>query len=429
VIPDATGLLPPRWRWLAASEVGDVQLGRQRSPKNRSANFPTPYLRAANITECGLDVSDVLEMNFRPEERARYSLQAGDIILSEASGSASQVGKPAIWNGELPICCFQNTVIRMRPRGVDPRYLLWLFTHYYRSGVFAKVAGGVGINHLSAARFSRLMLPIAPPDEQRWIVDFLETQSSSLEAASASLLRAQAGLARYRAALLKAACEGRLIEGTSGWRTLPLGAAIQDMQQGWSPRCEREPARPDEWGVITTTAIQPLQFDDHQHKRLPHSLRPRPELQITAGDVLITRAGPRSRVGIACVVRSTRPRLIFCDKAYRLRCNPDVLLPEFLELILNAPSTREAIERLKTGINDSGLNLTQKRFGELPISFPSADDQREIVAAVEERVTTVDHIDDTVRAQLPRSVLLRQSILRAAFNGELLSRRELTASG
>src|SRR5687768_3591585 len=55
VIPDATGLLPPRWRWLAASEVGDVQLGRQRSPKNRSANFPTPYLRAANITECGLD--------------------------------------------------------------------------------------------------------------------------------------------------------------------------------------------------------------------------------------------------------------------------------------------------------------------------------------------------------------------------------------
>jgi len=94
-------------------DVGNVQLGRQRSPKNRSKDYPTRYIRAANITDFGFDLSDLLDMEFTPKERERYRLRKGDIVLSEASGSPDQVGKPACWNDELPLCCFQNTVIRL----------------------------------------------------------------------------------------------------------------------------------------------------------------------------------------------------------------------------------------------------------------------------------------------------------------------------
>src|SRR5665213_792681 len=207
----STAGLPSSWRWVQASDVGDIRLGRQRSPKNRSSQFPTNYLRAANIKESGLDLSDLLQMEFKPAERERYELRQGDVILAEASGSASRVGKPALWNNELPGCCFQNTVIRLRPRSADSRYLLWLFTHFYRNGVFAKVASGVGINHLSAAKFSRLLLPIAPADEQHRIVEEIEKQFTRLEVGVAALRRVQANLRRYRAAVLKAACEGRLV--------------------------------------------------------------------------------------------------------------------------------------------------------------------------------------------------------------------------
>lgn len=100
--------LPPGWAKTSVGEVGDVRLGRQRSPKNRSADFPTKYVRAANITWTGLDLTDVLDMDFRPGERASYRLQPGDVLLSEASGSASEVGKPAIWTGELEDCCFHT---------------------------------------------------------------------------------------------------------------------------------------------------------------------------------------------------------------------------------------------------------------------------------------------------------------------------------
>ena len=47
--------IPRGWLWLTAESVGMVQLGRQRSPKNRSKNYPTKYIRAANIKEDGLD--------------------------------------------------------------------------------------------------------------------------------------------------------------------------------------------------------------------------------------------------------------------------------------------------------------------------------------------------------------------------------------
>jgi type I restriction enzyme S subunit len=45
-----------------------------------------PYMRAANVTWNGLDLSDVKEMNFDPDEAMRFELQPGDLLLAEASG-------------------------------------------------------------------------------------------------------------------------------------------------------------------------------------------------------------------------------------------------------------------------------------------------------------------------------------------------------
>jgi type I restriction enzyme S subunit len=53
--------------------------------------------------------------------------------------------------------------------------------------------------------------PLAPLLEQRRIVAAIETQFTRLEAGVATLKRAQANLKRYKAAVLKAACEGRLV--------------------------------------------------------------------------------------------------------------------------------------------------------------------------------------------------------------------------
>ena len=204
--------LPRGWVWLTAESVGMVQLGRQRSPKNRSKNFPTKYIRAANITEEGLAVDDLLDMEFLPHELDTYRLEKGDLLLAEASGSATQVGKAAIWGDQVPNCCFQNTVIRHRPYCRDfAVFLLWLYRYFYVSGKFAQVAGGVGINHLSASRFAQIPLPICSPAEQAEIVQILDDRLEAAEMLSAEI---DANLARaeaLRQSILKRAFSGQLV--------------------------------------------------------------------------------------------------------------------------------------------------------------------------------------------------------------------------
>jgi type I restriction enzyme, S subunit len=179
--------IPESWAWASIAQIGFVQLGRQRSPKNRSKDYPTKYIRAANITEDGLALTDILEMEFSPGEQSRFRLEFGDLILSEASGSPDQVGKPAIWKDQIENCCFQNTVIRLRAIGFDNEFLLILLKHFHRNKVFAKIAGGVGINHLSAAKFSKMAAAVPPLAEQHQIVAEVEARTIAIEHLEAEL--------------------------------------------------------------------------------------------------------------------------------------------------------------------------------------------------------------------------------------------------
>lgn len=198
------------WKRIKALDIGEVKLGRQRSPKNISNLYPTKYIRAANITEQGIDLSDVLEMEFTPTERSKYYLQENDIVISEASGSPAQVGKPALWKCEIPKCCFQNTVIRHRVTQANPEYVFWYYKYLYMSGYFSSIVGGVGINHLGAKNFSNIEIDIPSAAEQTKIVQKIEqiisVYSNIEQTIDTSLQQAEA----LRQSILKQAFEGRL---------------------------------------------------------------------------------------------------------------------------------------------------------------------------------------------------------------------------
>ncbi len=205
------------------------------------------------------------------------------------------------------------------------------------------------------------------------------------------------------------------------WSNLPLSDLVHSIDQGWSPRCENYAASShSEWAVIKTTAIQNLKFLDDENKSLPSTLEPRQHLELRPGDLLITRAGPRNRVGVACLVRSTRPRLMLCDKAYRLKCRLDFVEPAFLELALNSPDLVAQVNKLKTGISDSGVNITQTPFMNLEIPVPPPAEQHRIVAEIEKQFTRLDAgvaALKRVQANLKR---YRAAVLKAACEGKLV---------
>ena len=176
VQPDSAGMpgLPEGWVWASVEQLGRVQLGRQRSPSKIGKENPTPYIRAANITEGGVDMNDVLEMEFSETEKQTFALKVGDVLLTEASGSPEHVGRPAIWRKSHSLYCFQNTVLRFSPDGIGSEFAFYTFLAMQKLGVFSKLSGGVGINHLSAGKFSRLPVPLPPADEQIALIEIIE---------------------------------------------------------------------------------------------------------------------------------------------------------------------------------------------------------------------------------------------------------------
>ena len=209
------------------------------------------------------------------------------------------------------------------------------------------------------------------------------------------------------------------------WGIAPIGDLLapqedgRTIHQGWSPQCESRPScSDDEWGVLKTTAVQSGEFHPQHNKLLPRSLEPRPWLEIRNGDLLITCAGPRARCGITCLVRATRPRLMISGKIYRVRLNPGCLVPTYAELYLQSAVAWRAIDRMKTGVSDSGLNLTQKRFRTLPVPVAPLSEQERIVAAIEEHFSRLDAAEATLRQTLQRLDTLRSSILADAFHAD-----------
>ena len=211
--PDTSALpeLPEEWVWASLESISEVRLGRQRSPKRANGPYMHSYLRAANVTWDGLDLSDVKEMDFNPGELETYRLEPGDILLAEASGSADEVGKPAVWNGEIKDCCFQNTLIRVRAYQQIVSYLFYHLLSNARSGALGREARGVGIHHLGAERSSSWTVAFPPLAEQRRIVADVERRLSLIQQAEATTEANLKRAEKLRQSILKRAFEGQLV--------------------------------------------------------------------------------------------------------------------------------------------------------------------------------------------------------------------------
>lgn len=209
-----------------------------------------------------------------------------------------------------------------------------------------------------------------------------------------------------------------------GWEVRPIGellAPLHDgktLHHGWSPQCEKDPVQAlgEEWGVLKTTAVQHGLFLPEHNKKLPSALKPRSNLEVKAGDLLVTCAGPRVRCGVACLVRHTPNRLILSGKMYRFRVR-DGIEPEYLEAYLQSQSAQAAIDAMKTGISDSGLNLTHDRFKRLPVPVAPHTEQARIVAEIEKQFTRLDAGTEALRRLQAHLRRYRAAVLKAAFDG------------
>ena len=96
---------------------------------------------------------------------------------------------------------------------------------------------------------------------------------------------------------------------------------------------------------------------------------------VEAGDLLISRSNTRDRVGLPGIFNEDRCDVSWPDTMMRLRPDPSVALPHFLELFLRSASGRRQIERFAAGTSASMKKVNAHAIRRLSIALPSLDTQ------------------------------------------------------
>src|SRR5262249_13814337 len=143
-------------------------------------------------------------MNFSPQEFETYRLEVGDILLNEGQ-SPHLLGRPALYRGEVPGACFQNTLIRFRARsGIDPRFALVAFRAQLHARRYMRASQiTTNIAHLSVGRFSLIEFPLPPQAEQMRIADEVERLMSIANSVEILLSDQKKRIQRLRQSILK----------------------------------------------------------------------------------------------------------------------------------------------------------------------------------------------------------------------------------
>jgi len=428
--------LPSTWRWDQLADVADVRLGRQRSPKVHTGDSMRPYLRAANITWSGLDLTDVKVMNFTDSEMTTYRLLPGDLLLSEASGSAGEVGKPAIWSGEIAECAFQNTLLRVRPRMVDPRYLFHYFRYQALTGRFVPESRGVGINHLGRTRLANWKVPVAPWHEQLRIVHFVEDQLSRLDRASSEVRATSARIGN-----LRRAHQLRLVLGAG---RVELGDVDLGQLGGPEPPAAPLPAgwRWKKWKEVGASKngrafpssdysssgvplLRPgnmgptgrLCWTERSTRHLPERYAAsHPDLLLEPRDIVMNLTAQSLKddfLGRVCMVGDDRALLN--QRILRLRARD--LSPEYALLIFQSPLFRSYVKTLNTG--SLIQHMFSKQVDEFWMPVPPPEYQGAATEISKTMVEGTDRLVGAINTTDRRARALERAALQAAFSGRL----------
>jgi type I restriction enzyme S subunit len=170
---------------------------------------------------------------------------------------------------------------------------------------------------------------------------------------------------------------------TSHYPVKKLGEIISDLENGWSPQCLGRPAVGDEWGVLKVGAVSFGIFDQEQNKALPEGLIPVMRYEVKLGDMIISRANIAHYVGACALVKETRPKLMLCDKLFRVVWKKQSeIIPEYLDEVMKTPHLRFQIENSLTGSSPTMKNISKPSLLALKLPVPSLEEQKSLVETI-----------------------------------------------
>ncbi len=395
-------------------------------------------------------------------------LEPGDILI-QRSNAPELVGTSRLYRGDKNYAIFPDLMIRVRLKEeADPRFIeLVLQSEPLRQYFKSRAKGMSGsMPKIDQETISEAPIPLFDIHDQRRIVAEIEKQFTRLEAGVAALRRVQANLKRYRAAVLKAACEGRLVpteaelaraegrpfetgqqllariltERRLNWQgrgkykepATPNTVKIDPLPEGWtwaSVEClssgERNAIVDGPFGssLKLTDYIEPpgvpvLTTANLRGDYSPGSVRYISakkfiELQrseVRGGDILMAKIGS---CGLSGVYPEDMPSAIIPANLLKMTVRKEIpkryVLHYFRSKVFLA-----FLKEITTATAQPAFNVT--KFRDLPVPLPPLTEQIRIVAEVERRLSMVEELEAVVTTNLQRATRLRQAILARSFS-------------
>jgi len=196
--------LPEGWVWCRLGEIGFTQTGTT-PPKNDNSNYGNfiPFIQPSNISNEGLDFN-CISLSKKGLLKSRFIPKHSNLMVC-IGGSA---GKTCY--NDVDVACNQqiNTITGFN--GIFHKYLdIVLKSPHFQSLVWSKIKKG-STPILNKGKWSEILVPICGNEEQKAIVEKVETLMQKCNALEQEITQSEQHANMLMQAVLKEAFEGKM---------------------------------------------------------------------------------------------------------------------------------------------------------------------------------------------------------------------------
>jgi len=252
-------------------------------------------------------------------------------------------------------------------------------------------------------------------EEQTLIVQEIEKQFTHLDAAVKSLKAVKNKLEVYRKSVLKAAFEWGLVETKSEWRYEKL-----------SDLCVINPSKKEIRDLDENIEITflPMPSVSEQGKIISREKKKLKDVikgytYFRNGDVLLAKITPCFENGKRAIAEELDNGIGFGSTEFHVLRPKEKVTSDWIFFSISKDDFRNEAKHKMTGT--AGQKRVPKRIVEnFEIPVPGIDKQTQIVSEIESRFSVIDKLEETVDNALLKAEQLRKSILKSAFEGNLV---------
>ena len=331
-----------------------------------------------------------------------------DILLSVRA----PVGATNVSNQK---CCIGRGLAAIRYEGFK-------YVYYFLQSIeqlLDKKGTGTTFRAISGETIRTTEIPIPPIPEQQAIVSKIEELLSDLENGKQQLQTAQQQLKVYRQSLLKWAFDGRLTnkdvkdgELPKGWKWVKV-SEISNVVRGGSPRPAGDPKYYD--GNIPFLKVRDITKDSNPYlTTFEYSIKEaglHKTRLIKPNTLLLSNSG--ATLGI--------PKIAMIDATMNDGIAAFLDLDQRSNLYLYYFWLSKTKELRNINMGAAQPNLNTDIIKNYLVTYCSFSEQQCIVDELESKLTICDKIEETISNSLKQAETLRQSILKKAFEGKLIT--------